>query len=69
MISSYFGGNEEFARQYLNGEIEVELIPQGTLAEILRVCGSGIGGFYTRTGLGTWIESGEFPMKYTKNGN
>eukprot|EP01084_Bolivina_argentea_P130867 231031_1 len=69
MISSYFGGNEEFARQYLNGEIEVELVPQGTLAERLRAGGSGIGGFYTRTGLGTWIETGEFPMKYKKNGN
>eukprot|EP01083_Nonionella_stella_P255405 876677_1 len=66
MISSYFGGNEEFARQYLNGEIEVELVPQGTLAERLRAGGSGIGGFYTRTGLGTWIETGEFPMKYKK---
>ena len=48
MVSSYVGENKEFERQYLNGELEVELVPQGTLAEKLRSGGAGIPGFYTR---------------------
>src|SRR5512137_2083116 len=52
MISSYVGENKEFERQYLSGELEVELCPQGTLAERLRAGGAGIGGFYTPTGVG-----------------
>jgi 3-oxoacid CoA-transferase subunit A len=53
MISSYVGENKEFERQYLTGELEVELCPQGTLAERIRAGGAGIGGFYTPTGVGT----------------
>jgi len=55
MISSYVGENKEFERQFLSGELEVELAPQGTLAERLRAGGAGIPGFYTATGLGTKI--------------
>jgi 3-oxoacid CoA-transferase subunit A len=55
MVSSYVGENKEFERQYLSGELEVELIPQGTLAERIRAGGAGIGGFYTRTGVGTQV--------------
>src|SRR5690348_15734547 len=59
MISSYVGENKEFERQYLGGELEVELNPQGTLAERIRAGGCGIGGFYTPTGAGTKIAEGE----------
>ncbi|NNH36260.1 CoA transferase subunit A [Acinetobacter sp. NIPH 2377] len=59
MISSYVGENKEFERQYLNGELEVELIPQGTLAEKLRSGGAGIPAFYTQTGVGTLIAEGK----------
>src|SRR5690606_5945715 len=52
MISSYVGENKEFERQYLNGELEVELTPQGTLAEKLRAGGAGIPAFYTASGVG-----------------
>ena len=58
MISSYVGENAEFMRQYLSGELELEFNPQGTLAERLRAGGAGIGGFYTRTGVGTVIAEG-----------
>jgi len=53
MISSYVGENEEFMRQYLSGELELEFNPQGTLAERMRSAGCGIPGFYTKTGVGT----------------
>src|ERR1700761_5316103 len=53
MVSSYVGENKEFERQYLSGELEVELTPQGTLAERLRAGGAGIAAFYTPTGVGT----------------
>ena len=59
MISSYVGENAEFMRQYLSGELELEFNPQGTLAERLRAGGAGIGGFYTRTGVGTVIADGK----------
>ena len=59
MISSYVGENKEFERQYLNGELEVELTPQGTLAEKLRAGGAGIPAFYTQTGVGTLIAKGK----------
>ncbi len=59
MVSSYVGENKEFERQYLSGELEVELIPQGTLAERIRAGGAGIGGFYTRTGVGTQVAEGK----------
>ncbi|WRH61958.1 MAG: CoA transferase subunit A [Fuscovulum sp.] len=59
MISSYVGENAEFMRQYLSGELELEFNPQGTLAERMRAGGAGIGGFYTRTGVGTVIAEGK----------
>lgn len=62
--SSYVGENKEFERQYLHGELEVELVPQGTLAERLRAGGCGIPGFYTRAGGGTLIADGGLPWKY-----
>ncbi len=69
MISSYVGENKEFARQYLSGELEVELTPQGTLAERMRAGGSGIPGFYTATGVGTQVAEGGLPWKYDTDGN
>lgn len=59
MISSYVGENKIFEKQYLSGELEVDLIPQGTLAERLRAGGAGIPGFYTATGVGTSIAAGK----------
>jgi len=59
MISSYVGENNEFERQYLTGELEVEFAPQGTLAERMRAGGAGIPGFYTRTGVGTLVAEGK----------
>jgi 3-oxoacid CoA-transferase subunit A len=68
MISSYVGENKEFERQFLCGELELELTPQGTLAEKLRAGGSGIAGFYTRTGVGTQVADGGLPMRYSPGG-
>jgi 3-oxoacid CoA-transferase/3-oxoacid CoA-transferase subunit A len=68
MISSYVGENKEFERQYLQGELEVELTPQGTLAERLRAGGAGIPAFYTPTGVGTVISDGGLPLKYGPDG-
>jgi 3-oxoacid CoA-transferase subunit A len=59
IIASYVGENKEFERQYLSGELQVELVPQGTLAERLRAAGAGIGGFYTATGVGTQVAEGK----------
>lgn len=59
MISSYVGENKEFERQFLSGELEVELTPQGTLAEKLRAGGAGIPAFFTQTGVGTVIAEGK----------
>ncbi|MEM1160421.1 MAG: CoA transferase subunit A, partial [Pseudomonadota bacterium] len=59
MISSYVGENDEFMRQYLSGELEIEFNPQGTLAERMRAAGCGIPGFYTKTGVGTQIAEGK----------
>lgn len=59
MISSYVGENDEFARQFLSGELEVEFNPQGTLAERCRAGGAGIAGFYTKTGVGTLVAEGK----------
>ncbi|MFT4009673.1 MAG: CoA transferase subunit A [Nocardioidaceae bacterium] len=69
MVASYVGENREFARQYLEGELELELTPQGTLAERLRAGGSGIAGFYTRTGVGTQVAEGGLPWKYAADGS
>jgi len=59
IVASYVGENKEFERQYLSGELEVELVPQGTLAERIRAGGAGIGGFYTPTGVGTQVAEGK----------
>jgi 3-oxoacid CoA-transferase subunit A len=69
VVASYVGENKEFARQYLAGELEVELTPQGTLAERMRAGGSGIAAFYTRTGVGTQVAEGGMPWKYDDAGN
>ena len=68
MVASYVGENKEFERQYLSGEIEVELTPQGTLAERLRAGGSGIPAFFTATGVGTQIAEGGLPWRYAADG-
>jgi 3-oxoacid CoA-transferase subunit A len=68
MTSSYVGENKEFARQYLAGELELELTPQGTLAERLRAGGSGVAAFYTATGVGTQISDGGLPWRYSPAG-
>ncbi len=59
MISTYVGENKEFERQFLSGELEVELVPQGTFAERMRAAGAGIGGFFTPTGYGTLVAEGK----------
>jgi len=59
MIASYVGENKTVARKYLDGELEIEFVPQGTLAERLRAGGAGIAGFYTRTGVGTVVAEGK----------
>ncbi|XP_076139409.1 succinyl-CoA:3-ketoacid coenzyme A transferase 1, mitochondrial-like isoform X2 [Alosa pseudoharengus] len=69
MISSYVGENAEFERQYLCGELEVELTPQGTLAERVRAGGAGIPAFFTPTGYGTLVQEGGAPIKYNKDGS
>ncbi|BBH18557.1 succinyl-CoA--3-ketoacid-CoA transferase [Nocardioides baekrokdamisoli] len=69
IVASYVGENKEFARQYLAGELEVELTPQGTLAERLRAGGSGLAGFFTRTGVGTQVAEGGLPWRYDSDGN
>jgi len=66
---SYVGENKEFERQYLSGEIEVELVPQGTLAERLRAGGCGIPGFYTPAGVGTLVADGGLPWRYKPDGS
>jgi len=68
IVASYVGENKEFARQYLAGELEVELTPQGTLAERLRAGGCGIPGFYTATGVGTQVADGGLPWRYDAGG-
>ncbi|MFD7052146.1 CoA transferase subunit A [Streptomyces mirabilis] len=68
VTGSYVGANKEFARQYLSGELEVELIPQGTLAERLRAGGAGIPAFYTPAGVGTQVAEGGLPWRYNGSG-
>jgi 3-oxoacid CoA-transferase subunit A len=68
-ISSFVGGNKELARLYLSGQMEVELTPQGTLAERLRAGGAGIPAFYTPTGVGTMVAEGGIPIRYDAEGN
>lgn len=68
-VGSYVGENKEFARQYLSGELELELCPQGTLAERLRAGGCGIAAFYTPAGVGTLIADGGLPWRYHPDGS
>ena len=69
VTASYIGENKEFARRYLGGELDVELIPQGTLAERLRAGGCGIPAFYTPAGVGTQIADGGLPLRYKADGS
>ena len=66
---SYVGENKEFERQYLHGELEVELVPQGTLAERLRAGGCGIPAFFTPAGVGTMVADGGLPWRYAPDGS
>ncbi len=68
VVASYVGENKEFARQYLSGELEVELNPQGTLAERMRAGGTGIPAFFTATGVGTQVAEGGLPWRYDDAG-
>jgi 3-oxoacid CoA-transferase subunit A len=67
-VGSYVGENKEFERQFLSGELEVELVPQGTLAERLRAGGAGIPAFYTPAGVGTQVADGGLPRQYDGGG-
>ncbi|AXB41256.1 CoA transferase subunit A [Amycolatopsis albispora] len=69
VTGSYVGENKEFARQYLSGELELELCPQGTLAERLRAGGCGIPAFFTPAGVGTQIADGGLPWRYAPDGS
>ena len=69
MVGSYVGENDIFEQQFLNGEIEVELVPMGTLAERMRAAGAGIPAFYTRTGSGTLVHHGGAPTRYAADGS
>jgi len=69
MISSYVGENKEFERQFLSGELEVELTPQGTLAERIEAGGKGVPAFFTPTGVGTLIQHGGAPIRYNPDGS
>ena len=69
MTCSYMGEHRELERQYLSGELEVELVPQGTLAERLRAGGVGIPAFFTPAGAGTLVATGGLPMRYAADGS
>jgi 3-oxoacid CoA-transferase subunit A len=69
MVSSYVGENKEFERRYLTGELDVELNPQGTLAERIRAGGAGIPAFFTATGVGTAVSDGGLPIRYAPDGS
>lgn len=69
VTASYVGENKEFARQYLAGELEVELTPQGTLAERLRAGGTGIPAFFTPAGVGSPVSDGGLPWRYAADGS
>ena len=68
MIASYVGENKVFERMYLGGEIELELTPQGTLAERCRAGGAGIPAFYTPAAFGTVVQTGELPLRHNSDG-
>jgi 3-oxoacid CoA-transferase/3-oxoacid CoA-transferase subunit A len=69
MVSTYVGENKTFEQQFLEGDLEVELVPQGTFAEKIRAGGAGIPAFYTPTGYGTQISDGGLPMLHGKDGS
>ena len=69
ITASYIGDNLEVAKKYAAGEVELELVPQGTLAERMRAGGSGIAAFYTRAGVGTMVADGGMPWKYASDGS
>ena len=69
MVGSYVGENKIFEQQYLNGEVVVELVPMGTLAERMRAAGAGIPAFFTRTGAGTLVQHGGMPTRYADDGS
>ncbi|MFG2884716.1 CoA transferase subunit A [Streptomyces sp. NPDC048297] len=69
VTGSYVGANKEFARRYLSGELELELVPQGTLAERLRAGGCGIPAFFTPAGVGTQVADGGLPWRYAADGS
>ena len=69
VVASYLGGNKEFERQFLTGELEVELTPQGSLAEKMRAGGAGIAAFFTATGVGTQVAEGGVPLRYAPDGS
>ena len=69
MVSTYVGENQAFERQFLKGELEVELVPQGTFAERIRAGGAGIPAFFTPTGVGTQVAEGGLPMLYAPDGS
>lgn len=67
-LCSFIGRCKIMEQQYLKGELELDLMPQGTLAERIRAAAFGTPGFYTRAGANTWLETGEIPMKFDKDG-
>jgi 3-oxoacid CoA-transferase subunit A len=69
VTASYIGQNKDFARRYLGGDLEVELTPQGTLAERMRAGGAGIPAFYTASGVGTMVADGGLPWRYGADGS
>ena len=68
VVGAYVGENDTFESQFLEGQIEVELVPMGTLAERMRAAGAGIPAFYTHTGVGTLVHHGGMPMRYSSDG-
>jgi 3-oxoacid CoA-transferase subunit A len=68
VIASYVGENKDFARRYLSGELELELTPQGSLAERMRAGGAGIPAFFTASGVGTLVSEGGLPWRYGPDG-
>ena len=69
VVASYLGGNKELERQFLSGELEVELTPQGSLAEKMRAGGAGMAAFFTATGVGTQVAEGGVPLRYAPDGS
>lgn len=68
MVASYIGSNSIFENQYLDGDLELKLCPQGSLAERIRAGGAGIPAFYTPAGIGTFVEDGGIPIRLSGHG-